>query len=78
MVLKCMKGRCYSMAHPTCEAQFTTTRKRSWHIQTRHPGVYSGPNEAMSFMSDILKSSGRGGGDGDIGTTHTFKPGEKP
>jgi len=61
---------------PKCEAEFTTTRKRSWHIQTRHPGEYSGPTEAMSWFSDILKS--HGGGDGDLGTTHTFKRGELP
>ena len=56
-------------ASRNCPATFNSTRKRAWHIQTAHPGEYSGPNEAMSRLSDVLKDSW--GSDGDLGRTYT-------
>lgn len=52
-----------------CPATFKSTRKRSWHIQTAHPGDYSGPNEAMSNLSNVLKDAW--GDDNDLGRTYT-------
>lgn len=53
---------------PGCEASFKTTRKRAWHIQTAHPGEYSGPTEDMMFLSDIMKE--RFGKDNNMGRTY--------
>lgn len=54
---------------PNCPATFKSTRRRAFHIQTAHPGEYSGPNEAMLQMSEILKSQFND--DADLGRTYT-------
>lgn len=53
---------------PGCKASFSNSRKRAWHIQTAHPGEYSGPSEDMMFLSDLMKD--RYGKDASIGRTY--------